>query len=238
MTLYETIFKRKSTRKYDIAPLSEKEIAEITEYAENLRPLFSEIKVKYHITSEAKNLLPVKAPYYLIITSEEKDGYLENIGFMFQQMDLFLQSKGYGSCWLGMAKPTADLDTDLPFVIAMCFGKSKESPYREIIEFKRKKLSLVSSGSDERLLAAALAPSATNSQNWFFKIDGSIGIQCFQKKVNPIATKIYGKMNKIDMGIAICHLCIATENAGQEFQFVIETPAPELAGYMYTGTVE
>ncbi len=42
----------------------------------------------------------------MIISSENTEGYLMNIGFIFQQMDLYLSSIGLGSCWLGMAKPT------------------------------------------------------------------------------------------------------------------------------------
>lgn len=82
MNLYEYIFKRKSTRKYDMTPLDDATLASITAFAESLKPLCPEIATAYQITSDAKNLLPIKAPYYFMLSSEQKGDYLQNIGFM------------------------------------------------------------------------------------------------------------------------------------------------------------
>lgn len=236
MNLYDYIYKRKSTRKYDMTPIDADTLAEITEFADNLKQLYPNIKTDYEITSDAKNLLPIKAPYYFMIFSEEKDDYLQNIGFMWQQMDLYLSSIGLGSCWLGMAKPATELNTVYPFVIALAFGKPVESVYREPSEFKRKKISEISSGSDYRIEPARLAPSATNSQNWFFDCTGE-NIDVYQKKVNFAKALMYDKMNKIDMGIALCHLYLATENKGNEFIFE-KHGGKDKKGYTYTGTVK
>lgn len=234
--LYENIFKRKSTRKYDMTPIDEATHAKIIEFAENLKPLFPEIKTAYEVTNDAKSLLPIKAPHYFMISSEETGDYLQNIGFMWQQMDLYLSSLGLGSCWLGMAKPTNDIKTKYKFVIALSFGKPEGSPYREIGEFKRKDISEISSGNDNRLEAARLAPSATNSQNWFFDA-GKDGIDVYQKKVNPIKMAMYGKMNKVDIGIALCHLYIGSQQNGQEFIFD-KLDNKDKKGHMYFGTVK
>ena len=67
-----------------------------------------------------------------------------------------------------MTKPAEKLKDELPFVISLAFGKAAGSPYRELSEYKRKSLSNISSGSDKRLEAVRLAPSAMNNQNWFF----------------------------------------------------------------------
>lgn len=238
MNLYDFIFKRKSTRKYDMMPLTDGQLAEIKAFADNLKPLYKDIKVEYSIANaeDVKNILPIRAPHYIIISSEKKDAYLTNVGFMFQQMDLFLSSKGLGTCWLGMAKPNKKISTKLEFIIILALGKALDSPHRELSEFKRKALSEISTGTDKRLEAARLAPSATNSQNWFFAAENG-KIHTYQKRVNPLKALIYEKINKIDMGIAICHLYYATEHLGKKFVFEKEENPKELKGYTYIGTV-
>lgn len=236
MNLYDCIFKRKSTRKYDMSSLDEATLEKITAFGDSLKPLYPGIKTAYQITSDVKNLLPIKAPHYFLLSSEQSSDYLQNMGFMWQQMDLFLSSLELGSCWLGMARPTTEIKTKYAFVIALAFGKAEGSPYRELCDFKRKPLSEISSGNDNRLEAARLAPSATNSQHWFFDANSS-GIDVYQKKLNPIMTPMYDKMNKVDMGIAICHLYFATEYAGKAFMFEKQS-GRDKKGYIYTGTVK
>jgi len=237
MNLYDSIFKRKSTRKYDMTPLCDETLSEIENFAENLTPLYEDIKIEYEIVPNVKNIMPVKAPHYFIISSENKNGYLMNVGFMFQQMNLFLASKDLGSCWLGMAKPMKKLEKNLEFVIVLCFGKAIDSPFREMSEFKRKSLSEISSGQDNRLECARLAPSATNSQNWFF-VSKAGKIHIYQKKINPVKALIYEKMNQVDIGIATCHLYLATEHQGKKTFISKDNGAKELQGYTYRLTIE
>ena len=54
------------------------------------------------------------------------------------------------------------------FIIAIAFGKSNDKS-REVNSFKRKKLSKISDNADDKLEPARLAPSAINSQPWYFK---------------------------------------------------------------------
>ena len=234
MDLYNYIWKRKSVRKYDMTPLGREELNQIIKYADNLKPLYHDIAIEYEIVSNVKSLFKVEAPHYFIISSEKEEGYLENAGFMFQQMNLFLSSIGLGSCWLGMAKPSAGFETKLPFVIALAFGTPAEPPHRTLSGFKRKSLPDISTGEDDRIEAARLAPSSVNSQNWFFAAeDGKIDV--YQKKT--IFAKFNENLNKIDMGIALCHLYLATEHFGKEFVFSKEAEK-EKKGYTYTGTVQ
>lgn len=236
MNLYNFIQKRKSTRKYDMTPLDTNQLEKITDYAKGLKALCPDIQTDFEIVNTVKNPLPIKAPHYFLISSEQVGDYLQNIGFMWQQMDLYLASLGLGSCWLGMAKPDIDLAAKHPFVIALAFGKAEGSPYRELNEFKRKPLSEISKGEDDRLVSAQLAPSATNSQNWFF--DSTSGyIDIYQKKLNPVQMLIYDKMNKIDIGIAVCHLYVATKNKGCEFTLE-KASDKNKNGYIYFATVK
>ena len=228
----EIIRKRKSIRKYDQAPLDDAALEQVKARVGSVRPLYPDIRYSIEIVSKTKGAFSVKAPHYLIFSSEEKDGSLENIGFIGQQMDLFFSESGIGSCWLGAAKPEEKEKSALQFVICMAFGKPSEPVYRELTEFKRKPLSEISEGSDERLEAARLAPSAMNAQNWYFSASNG-KIHCYRKKANPVVGFIYNKLHCIDMGIALCH--IAEESA--DFHFSREAGIPERKGHVYTGTV-
>ena len=228
----EIIRKRKSVRKYDPTPLDAATLEKIQAQFQKLVPLYPKIRYSIEITNKTKGLFNVKAPHYLIFRSVEKDDYCENIGFIGQQLDLFLSGMGIGTCWLGASKSQESEAFALPHVICMSFGKPAEPLYRTLSEFKRKPLAEISEGTDERLEAARLAPSAINSQNWYFIAeDGKI--HCYRKKNNPLMGLIYNKMNCIDMGIAICHIAEESDS----FQFAKDDGAPVRKGYIYTGTV-
>jgi nitroreductase len=225
----EIIRKRKSIRKYEIDPLDYATLEKIQAQIEKVKPLYPDIRHSIEITNKTKGLLGAKAPHYLILGSEEKEGYLENIGFIGQQMDLFFSESGIGSCWLGSSKPEEKEGSSLPFVICMSFGKPAEPLHRSLSEFKRKPLNEISEGIDPRLEAARLAPSGINTQSWFFIADNG-KIHCYRKKA------LLGFMNRmacIDMGIALCHIAEESE----EFSFLKESGAPERKGYVYMGTV-
>ncbi len=229
------ITKRKSTRKYDMNALDEFMLNEIKERVTSIRPLYDHIKFEYTFAtaSEVKNLLPVKAPHYIIISSEVTEGYLTNIGFIFQQMSLYLTSIGLGSCWLGMAKPTEKIDTTLEFVIVLAFGKALDSPYREKDQFKRKPLSQISDRRDPRVEPARLAPSAVNSQPWYFVSEEEM-IHLYCIKAGLLKGLIYNRLNKIDVGIALAHLYLCNKST---FLFTKEDDRPEIKGYYYVGSV-
>ena len=219
--LYETIFKRKSVRKYDLTPLDERTIAEIIAHISVLKPLDDNIKIEMKIVSQkdVKSLLSAKAPHYIAVFSETKDGYLTNVGFMLQQMDLFLSANGIGSGWQGMPKPTKEIlnSSKLEFVILLAFGKPKERLHRESVsEFKRKPFREITNikGADELLEPCRLAPSAMNSQPWFFTGDPTT-IHAYRAKSNFITAFMLEKMSKISMGIALCHLWIAAKHFRQ-----------------------
>ena len=230
--LNEYISKRKSVRKYKSDPLSNEILIQIKEQIKELKPLYPSIKTRFDIADEVKNPMSLIAPHYFIVSSEKSEGYFENVGFMLEQMSLYLNSLGLGSCWLGMAKPAQDQQTDLQFVISMAFGYPSEELYRNVSDFKRKSLTEISEGTDSRLESARLAPSGMNSQNWFFLCTNGI-IHVYRKKVNPLKALIFDKMNSIDTGIALCHLFAVSES----FSFEKSNSFPERKGYIYMGTV-
>lgn len=242
--LYQSICKRKSTRKYDLTPLADHTLTEIADFLARVMPLDHTIKTEFKFVApqDVTSLLPVKAPHYIVAFSETKPGYLTNIGFMLQQLDLYLSAKGIGSCWLGIPRPTKAIrhSSPLDFIIIMSFGQALQPVHRDSIhEFKRKQLTSITSitGMVDLLEAARLAPSATNSQPWFFT-GGKDRIHAYCVQTNPIKALVYKKMNQIDMGIALYHLSLAAMQQGKELTFVHDGEAcrQPLAGYYYITT--
>jgi len=112
------------------------------------------------------------------------------------------------------------------------------SATRTEAEFQRKPLSAIASGEDPRLEAVRLAPSGRNLQPWYFIVEDGL-IHVYQAIPGKLWAKLYG-LDALDVGIALCHLALASEAMGKPFQFDPKRqnapPAPQ--GYVYVGTVE
>lgn len=226
--LYESIFKRKSIRNYDLTPLDENTLTEISYHLNNLEHLYDDIKTEFKIigTDDVNRRMMKKAPHYIAVFSENKEAYLTNIGFMLQQMDLYLSASGIGSCWQGIPKPKKEVlnSSSLEFIILLAFGKPNEPLHRKsVLEFKRKPLKDISDvdGVNDLLEAARLAPSATNSQLWLFKGDKNI-INVYAVKPGFVKGLLAKKYIPIDAGIALYHLKLAAEHSGKNTEIIFD----------------
>lgn len=227
MALNEMIYHRKSCRSFTGKPVDAEMIGKILSF--DLMPLYPEIKVHWNIVprNQVKCICPWTTPQLITIYSEEAEGYLENIGFLFQQMDLYLQTMGLGVCWLGMGrmnpKTTSEVE-GMKFVIMLAFGYPKGDQLRhDLKSFKRKPMDQITDKPDAKLEPARLAPSAVNSQPWFFTHEGdTIHVYCSKKG------------GRLDAGIALAHLYVANE---ETFRFFHADHITDLPGYAYIGSV-
>lgn len=236
MELKDMIGRRKSVRSYTSEPLDAETLREIKDFIGQMKPLEPDIRVAWEIVpaSRVKCILPWKAPQLVAIYTEEKEGALENAGFLFQQLDLYLQSRGLGACWLGMGRPDRQLAAKdgLPFCMLLAFGYPKGEALRENAgEFKRKALADIADEPDKRLEPARLAPSSVNSQPWYFTHEDGV-IHVWRVTPGGLMRKAMERMNRIDMGIALAHLCVSN----QGFHYWKAAQPPELKGYLYTGS--
>ena len=88
---YDFIFKRKSVRNYDLTPLDNDTLTEISEHLNNLEHMYYDIKTEIKIISadEVESMKMKKSPHYIAAFSDTNGDYLTNIGFMLQQTDLY-----------------------------------------------------------------------------------------------------------------------------------------------------
>jgi len=238
--LYQSIFRRKSIRKFKDELLEQRELNKISDFLDSRAGIYADIKVESKIVSQEEiiSLLPIKAPHYLLFFSEEKEGYLNNAGFILQHLDLYLSTEGLGSCWFGLAKAKKEISeqSELKYVITLAFGKAEEKLHREnVSEFDRKELKEIRDNEihDELIEAAGLAPSATNNQPWYFKVNQN-RIDIYLEKANFLKKIFYKKMNQIDIGIAGAHLKLAADHFNKNNKFIFNcAAAEELADYFY-----
>ncbi|WP_242835928.1 nitroreductase family protein [Clostridium sp. DL-VIII] len=210
-------------------------LKEIQAEFEKLTPLIPGIKTELVVLppSEMKITIPWRAPHYLVLYSDTTDGYLTNAGFLLQQADLYLSSIGLGSCYVGAGRPANEIKSGKKHVMILAFGVARNSPHRELSEFKRKPISEIVEGVDPRMEAVRLAPSAGNCQAWYFRCHDGI-VDIYKRKLGILQGAIYNKLIPIDMGIALCHLWLASQHAEIEFHFELDMSGIEVSNSLTT----
>lgn len=234
-----SIFSRKSVRQFTGEPFGRETTEQIEHAFKKLIPLDPSIRTDFALIGQAKmrGLFSNPAPHYILAFSEEKGNYLANIGYMTEQLDLYLSANGIGACWLGLAKPKAITGKNgLPYVIALAVGIPAGEPARaNISEFSRKITEEISEGDEDFPWkeAVRLAPSARNKQPWHF-IGDKGSIHCYRTKLSGPQALIFDRLNLIDMGIACCYLQTAAHLAGRSLVFAEDRDAPAApSGYVY-----
>ena len=239
MDLKKTIYKRQSIRKYMKTPLSAETLDGLNQFIDNVCVLNPEISWSYDIVGpkNVRTLQRFKAPHYLLIFSETKQNYLQNIGFIFQQVDLYLQSNGIGSCWVGAGSPKnyENPNPEHEFIILIAFGMPQGELYRERSEFQRKIVCKISDERDSKLIPAQLAPSAANSQTWYFMHNCENSYNLYRNKPKIRLNKKMDVWNQIDMGIALAHMYVANS---ETFKFTLDAPHEELKNKVFEGSFE
>lgn len=243
MNAYEAIFIRKSIRKYDEAGLSKEMLEKVDDIIRKADRLYSDIDMKIHIVEEGKKIQAISSgfigsygkiygPHYLVMTSVEKEGYLENIGYTLENVVLELAALGIGTCWIGgsIKKNLLDGIIHIPAghkpVIVISFGKpsnGNELIRSEAGKVKRKPLSEILAGGMEGdwkdiMEAVRLAPSAVNLQPWRFSFSKE-HVHAFVVKRGGLMPKHLSLMNRIDIGISLSHLAIAAKHFNKDIRF-------------------
>ncbi|MDR1821975.1 MAG: nitroreductase [Oscillospiraceae bacterium] len=209
MTLYETIFTRRSVRQYDNTPLDAAELAELQRVLGGARQLPGQ-SAAFEIVG-ADKLKGVAAPHAILAYSQDTDAALANVGYTLQGVDLWLQGSGYGSLWMGMGKPR---EPKPDYKILLAFGKTSAASRAGGGEFKRKPVSEISNEDNAVARAARLAPSAVNFQPWRLSFaPGSVVVQYSGKGIGKLFA---GKLQKTDIGIILKHLELALEHEGKK----------------------
>lgn len=118
---YEDIFKRKSFhlfRNIGNDRIEQNELEKIKNAFSKFDCLYPEIKTAIRILPASEVNFKRDAEYCILIYSEKKDNYLMNVGYMGQQLDLFLVHHNIGSLWFGIGKPDKEMYEGLDYVLS------------------------------------------------------------------------------------------------------------------------
>ena len=221
--LYEMIFKRKSFhlfRNIGNEKISDEELKDMENKFNELKPLVDNIKVKIKIVKEGATCKRGQE-YCILFYSEKKDNYLQNIGYLGEQLDLYLVSKNIGTLWFGIGKVDEKELDGLDFVIMIAIAKvDKEDKFRkDMYKSKRKELSEIWEGNNFLDIGNIIrfAPSACNTQPWRVEsFKNELKVYRYRKEgkrgIMPKDMVIY--YNQIDIGIFLCflELCLEKNN--------------------------
>jgi len=199
--------------------LTEEELKDIEKEFSKLKPLIEDIKVKIKIVKKESILRGQE--YCILFYSEKKENYLQNIGYLGEQLDLYLVSKNIGSLWFGIGKPDEKELDGLDYIIMIAIAKvdSEDKFRKDMYKSKRKELSEIWSGDSYLDIAniVRFAPSACNTQPWKVEAtDNEIKVYRYRKEgkrgIMPKDKVIY--YNQIDIGIFLCflELCLDHNN--------------------------
>ncbi len=107
MELYEAIFYRKTVEKYSIKKVKQPMIEDIKRICKNITYLNEDLNIKANVVDRGHIIhflmgkeCKVKAPHYIVVTSDKGTDYLQNIGFAIESVVLQLTSLGIGTCYI------------------------------------------------------------------------------------------------------------------------------------------
>ena len=230
--LYPMIFKRKSFHIFrNIGSIDTHELQCIEEAYKTFTPLVSDIKTAIKIVPADETTCKRGQEYCILLYSEKKENYLQNIGYIGEQLDLYLASLGIGALWFGIGKPDEPTHNGLDFVIMIAIAKMPEDKFRkDMFKSKRKSLDEIWNGEQHRDIGdiVRFAPSACNTQPWKVTAEEKCLTVYRYKKLGKRGIMPADKVvhyNRIDIGIFLCflELCMMQSDVFYERELFTDT---------------
>lgn len=221
---YQMIFKRKSFHIFKgNYRLSETELQEIETMFPHFTPLDDTIQTDIKIVPRTETSCP-RGEYCILLYSEKKNNYLQNIGYIGEQLDLWLASKNIGVCWYGFGKTEQTTWHGLDFIMMLTIEKVGEDEFRKnMFKSKRKPLEEIWIGEQHLNIAniVRFTPSSCNTQPWIVESSNhQLTVYRYKKPgkrgMMPVHRVTFS--NRIDMGIFLLFLdvCLAHEHINFE----------------------
>jgi hypothetical protein len=198
-------------------------------------------------------------------TVEPGNNAMEDFGYCMEKNILKATTMGLGTCWLGITFNRTDFihqmklhkNTLLPAVSPVGYAKMRRSfvdgvfrfvagsQYRKPWEklFYNGDLSKPLNRADARpyelpLECVRIGPSARNRQPWAVIMDKEKACFHFYMEKSMVSEPWYPgiSMSRIDMGIALCHFELSTQEVGMDGIWVAEEPALNAPHHQYIAT--
>ncbi len=250
--LEESVRSRRSVRTYDQRSLTAQDREALCAYMEKIENPYG-LSVEFRLLEGMGSPVVVGSDLFVAGKMEKAAHMNEAFGYSFEKMVLFAESMGVGTVWIGgtmdrgaFEKAVALSDNEVMPCVSPLGYPAKKMSLRETMMRKTVKANerlpfeqIVFQGSFEKpmtkdeagalqlpLEMVRLAPSAINKQPWRMVVTDGM-VHFYIKR-----SKGFGSgeidMQKIDMGIALCHFDMMAKDLGLNPEFVIDEP--EVAG--------
>ena len=264
MNTMEIIRARRSVRTFDGTALRPEDARQIIDFADKVENPY-DLPITWKLLDAKKSGLnsPVIAgtDSYIAGKMRRTAHAEEAFGYAFEKVVLFAQSLGIGTTWIAgtMNRPAFEramelaADEVMPCVSPLGYPAKKLS-LREVLMRKGVKADsrlafgelffdssfdwpLIESGAGKlagALEAVRLAPSAVNKQPWRMVVRGE-KVHFYEKRSRGYVSDNGWDIQKIDMGIALCHFELAAKECGFDAAFELSDPSlpvPEGVAYV------
>lgn len=263
MNVISVLNNRKSVRSYlrkdtNIAILN-KVISEVI----NSEPLYDDIDIQFRLITDGHRFSKkiqghagyfgkvFDAPHYIAVISENKKGFLENLGYRVEKLMIKAHEFGLGTCWMELLFNTEkinkmlDIDENYKALIITPIGIEKSSFAKKIMKVEnqkntqrkslneimtfdkwnnfRKPVTTFESECLKIMEYARLAPSWGNKQPWRFLVDGK-KILVFSKRDRISERKHKLNYYRIDCGIIMLYIKLLFEEFGTDIKWILDDP--------------
>lgn len=255
--LMEIVKGRKSVRTYNGEALSDEHRKLLEEYIKGITNPF-DIPVEFVLMDAKEHELssPVLAGEQLYVAGKvEKKPYADvAFGYSFEKLVLYAWSLGIGTVWIGgtmkreIFEKAAGLKSGemMPCVSPLGYPADKRSLKETMMRkgigadnrmpedklfFNEKWDTPLTPAHDmaEVLEMVRFAPSAVNKQPWriIFK---DCAYHFYEKKDRGYVSDSTGDIQKVDMGIALCHFTMGLESQGKSWELSMDNPGIDIPG--------
>ena len=248
----KTITQRRSFRTFDGKPLSDEHKQKILNFANQIEnPYNLPVEFKYLDAKEHGLSCPVVKGVDLFVGGKISKGPFANeaFGYSFEKLVLFAQSLDIGTAWVGgtfnrsafeQAMQLADGEmmpcaSPLGYVaekmslreslMRKAIGADKRKDFEELFFDQTFDTSLTKDKAGDLAFAlemVRLAPSAVNKQPWRVVVEKNAVHFYIKRSRNFDGGDL--DMQKIDMGIALCHFEVAAKSQGLNISFALKNP--------------
>lgn len=250
MNQYDAIFNRRCVKSFRTEKINDRGISQILNFANYITDISGKNSVNFEVWSSTEkekmmeHHFSVKAPHYFVLSTESTEDRFLNLGFVLEQVALYLVTKDLGSCFAGIHKEKKQKQQETSRILAvLAFGipadgsakRMRTLPIEHLCVFKDK----ADAGIKDMISAAVLAPSRLNSQPWRFVVYKN-RIHVFRKKERfVLKTSTTDWYQEFDMGMMLANLLVAGEELWYNIEIVNnETIAEkELKNNIYMFTV-
>ena len=221
MDLFEQIMRRRSQHRFrNTEKMTDDDLRIVRDAIESAVPLDPSIKTEIILVPASATSCRLGAEYCIMFYSEQKGDRLRNVGYIGEQIDLYLTAENIGTLWYGFGKTKEKKKNGLDFVIMLAVSRVTADSFRTSPSDAKRKPTEKTWVGDLTAIGdvAGLSPSAVNTQPWYSECSGGT-LRVFRNTKNLIMPSVVTDyFNRIDIGIYLFILETCLRHAGVSFE--------------------